>query len=245
MERFLDFLVKIGFVVAFLLLVIFISFTMPTQGSTDTNKAMRALRETAVMVAGGQCSGSGSIVQGKSGKRYLLTNNHVCNCGGEEGYVYGSFEGGELVKGKIAKRSWAYDLCAARVEDSRPALKLGSQLLPFTEVNTRGYPMRRLVESHGLVGGEVQWGYQVPIEEVGECPQGSEREYALNGNLAACILPFTSTVTSLYGRPGSSGSPVVNDDGDLVGVLSSYMPGSDYSAGIVRFQDVKRFLEAL
>lgn len=231
------------FGVVLVILVLFFAFTFPSQA--DTSKAMQALRQTAVRIEGVGCTGSGSIVEGKSGKHYLLTNQHVCNCAQQLGKLYGTFDSGEVVSGKVVKHSWESDLCAARVEDTRPALKVGSQLLPFTEVNTRGYPGGRLAESHGTVKGNTEWDLDFDISEIGQCPASSEQGRGMNGALSVCRLHYVSTLTNLYGRPGSSGSAVVNDDGKLVGVISSWHPGNDYDAGQVPFEDVRRFLLAL
>lgn len=231
------------FGVVLVILVLFFAFTMPSQA--DTGKATQALRQTVVQVNGTSCTGSGSVVEGKSGKHYVLTNYHVCLCASYQGRLYSTFEGGELVQGKVVKRDSTVDLCAVRVEDTRPALKLGDQLLPFTEVNTRGYPGGRLTESHGQSGGNVEWDADFDISEIGVCPEEASKGYGLNGVIQECRLHFTSTLTNLYGRPGASGSPVVNDNGELVGVVSSWHPGNEYETGMVPFSDVRRFLSAL
>ena len=234
----------VSFVVCEAVLLAAITF-VSTDSHADTTKAMSALRSTSVMVNAATCSGSGSIVEGRSGHRFLLTNAHVCNCARVRGEVYGTFEGGELVKAKVVKQDWSADLCAARVEDSRTALKLAPRLLPLTSVHTRGYPGGRLTESNGRVGNSTDWDTTMDISELGECPAGSSKERGMNGNVVACTLHFRSTLTTLYARPGSSGSPVVNDDGELVGVLSSWHPDNFFDGGIVPYNDTRKFVDSL
>jgi len=229
----------------FLVIVLAIGLFIAARADADTSKAMTALRKTAIRIEGVSCLGSGSIVEGHSGRKFAISNNHVCNCSSEQGYFYATQEDGTLIKAKIVKRSWAYDLCAGLVEDSRPALKLGHAPGPMSEVSSRGYPGGRLVETHGRIGGSTQWTWNAGIEMMGTCPAGAQKLYALNGNVAGCALSFTSTLTNLYGRPGSSGSAVVNNDGELVGVLSSWMPDSDYSAGMVPYSQLKEFVGGL
>lgn len=224
----------------------FALFVLALTVHAEETKAMRALRQTAVMVNGLGCSGSGSIVEGKSGRHFLVTNNHVCNCAAYKGRVYATFEGGGLVRAIIVKKSWPYDLCAARVDRSYPALKLAPKLDPRSELNTRGYPEGRLTESHGTLGEDTDWFWTAPLDEVGNCPTNSQKLYGLNGALAGCRIHFTSTTSSLYGRPGSSGSAVVNDEGQLVGVVSSFNPDDDnYDAGQTTFEQTKSFVESL
>lgn len=229
----------------FAVLLLYASTALALPTPPDIPKATLKLRDTAVMVNSYRCTGSASIVEGRSGKHYVLSNQHVCNCAGYKGYLYATKEGGELIKARIVKRSWAVDLCAARVEDDRPALKLAPQLLPFSRVRTRGYPGGRLTESEGETYGVEQWSWTVPIQEVGVCPTGSLPERGLSGRIEACTMTFTSTISNLYGRPGSSGSAVVNEEGELVGVLSSWMPGNDLDSGMVTFEQTRKFLETL
>jgi S1-C subfamily serine protease len=207
--------------------------------------AISVLRQTAVRIDGNGCMGSGSVVQARSGRPLILTNNHVCNCANQFGQIYATMEGGELIKGTVVRRDWGKDLCAATFEGNRPALKLGDRPAPRSEIQTRGYPDGRLAESHGQVGPNVDWDYEFAISELGACPAASRPIYGMNGNLAGCRLHFRSTGTSLFGRPGSSGSAVVNDAGELVGVISSWLPGSQYDAGMVSYDDVKKFLGGL
>lgn len=238
MKRLIDFLfaVAITLVLALILLA---------SRAFAADKAMDQLRQTAVRIEGVSCSGSGSIIEGKSGRHYLLSNNHVCNCAGEKGYFYATKEGGELIKARIVKRSWAYDLCAGQIDVMGPGLKLGRAPAPLSAVSSRGYPGGRLVETRGRIGGSTTWTWEAGIEMMGTCPAGVPKLYALNGNVAGCALSFTSTLTNLYGRPGSSGSAVVNSNGELVGVLSSWKPDSEYSAGMVPYSQLKDFMGGL
>lgn len=209
------------------------------------DKAMDQLRQTAVRIEGMGCLGSGSIVEGKSGKRYVLTNQHLCNCAKYRGDVYATFEDGSLVVGHVVKQDWGSDLCAAQITRAEHALKLGRGVAPLTEVNTRGYPGGCLTESHGRIAGPVDWDTDFAIGDIGTCPVRSRAIYGLNGVLAACRLHYRSTLSNLFSRPGSSGSAVVNDSGELVGVISSWHPDSAFEAGLVPFDQLKEFLSSL
>lgn len=239
MKRLIDFLFAVAITLVLALIL------LSSRVFAASNPAMEQLRKTAVRVEGNGCTGSGSIVQGRSGKHYLLTNAHVCLCSDYRKHLYGSYEGGEMVRGDIAKIDWNADLCAARVDVKYPALKLGPMPVPYQEVNTRGYPGGRLSESHGMLKGGVAWDYEMDIGVIGECPAGIKVMRDMNGRVSGCLMHYTSMISNLYSRPGSSGSPVVNDDGGLVSVISSWHPGDDYDAGSVPYGQVRSFLEGL
>lgn len=211
----------------------------------NASVAQDNLRRATVMVNGLSCSGSGSLVQARSGKTYLLTNAHVCMCAEFKGDVFATFDDGHLLQAKVIKKDVQKDLCAAQVDAPDFYLKMAPQLLPLTEVNTRGYPMGRLTESHGIVKGSIEWDYDMDIQKVGICPKGTQKGINYRGVVSVCRIHFVSTLSNLYARPGSSGSAVVNDQGELVGVVSSFHPTDEYNAGLVQFNDVRDFLSKL
>lgn len=189
--------------------------------------------------------GSGSIVQGKSGRKYLLTNWHVCLPSEFEGKVQAAFESGVSVRGDIVKMNAQADLCAINIDDqSLPALKLAPKP-PSGAIHSRGYPNGVLSESSGVIKTPaIKYGYDFPIEDLGKCPLGFEEMYSPRSKrLRGCHATFENALTTLYGRPGSSGSPVVDDNGDIVGVIESQMQGQ--GAGMVPYRFLRAFLESL
>lgn len=202
--------------------------------------AFTKLRETTVHIA----IGSGSIVEGKSGSHYLLTNWHVCNAGSWKGNMQASYEKGELVQGKITKLNPLFDLCAIKLNKQPKSLKLAKTLAPGQKLYTRGYPFGVLSESSGQFVGIGRWEYAYDIEEVGECFKGSVKLYNGHGRVSACSVTYTDNMTNIYSRPGSSGSPVVDASGDLVGVMSSW-DANDDRGGMVQLENVQEFFKGL
>lgn len=240
-SRFINALFAITIVLTLLLDIILLSNI-----HADDAKAKEALRKTTVMVNGLSCIGSGSFVNSQTGKVYLLTNAHVCDCARYKGRLYATRDNGELIVATQVKLDWSADLCAAEVKVHRDALDLAPRFLPRTRVYTRGYPGGRLTESAGAARGNVEWDFDIPIQDLGTCPAGAQRSLGLNGNLAECRLHFVSTLTSLYGRPGASGSPVVDPEGHLVGVMSSFLPENTYyDSGMVPFEVLTQFMRTL
>lgn len=205
--------------------------------------AFDKLKDATVQVEGLNCSGSGSIVKSKSNKKYILTNNHVCNCVKFKGNVNAFYDDGLMITGKVFKESWASDLCASLIKEDRPALELAPG--PSSELRTRGYPQRHVADSVGHTTKLINWSTLFEIGEIGECPEGSKTLRGDNGNIEECELSFVSMGTTLYARPGSSGSPVVNSKGELVGVMSSWDHKDNYSGAMVPYNQLKKFLETL
>lgn len=202
--------------------------------------AVSKLRETTVHIA----IGSGSIVEGPSGRVYMLSNWHVCNSGSWAGKMRANFEGGELVEGKIVKKDAISDLCATRILKKRPALRVATTLVPRQQLYTRGYPYGVLSETTGQYTGKNTWTYTYPIDVVGECPPGSRKLRDGMGHIVGCNIDYLDNLTNMYSRPGSSGSPVVDINGDLVGVISSWDEKHD-AGGMVPIEALQEFMKDL
>lgn len=187
--------------------------------------------------------GSGSIVKGPSNRLYILTNSHVCLAGDYNRGMKGSFPDGTTVYGPIVKQDISVDLCAIRLYVKRPALSIAPKFDKEETVYTRGYPMGVISESEGSIVGTEEWSYIFPTEAIGSCPGdpiGSRRAPEM------CNVHFRSYITTLYSEPGSSGSPIVNAQGELVGVMSSALRNGDKRAGgTVRYSDLVKFMKGL
>lgn len=202
--------------------------------------AIQKLRISTVRLS----NGSGSIVEGASGNHYLLTNFHVCTSSSYGGKVHANYPDGSLIGGKIFKESAPADLCAVKVTRAFPALKLSKQLYPTTQLYTRGYPFGVLSETAGFMKSRMTWSYTYPLENLGTCPKGSKGELNVLGHLGGCTVSYTDNLTNMYSRPGSSGSPVVDSSGDIVGVMSSWFPDQD-AGGMVTLETLSEFLNTL
>jgi S1-C subfamily serine protease len=198
------------------------------------------LRQTTVHLS----AGSGFILRSDTENNYLITNWHVCNAVSWYNKVFASFEGGKLIGGDITKRDPISDLCAIKVSPGLSSLRLASTLKPGQVLYTRGYPLGVLSESSGIFKSRQTWSYTYPIDEVGSCFQGSKSVKNGNGLTKGCSVNYTDNLTSMYSRPGSSGSPVVNENGELVGVMSSWDGDKDLG-GMVTLESVQSFIKGL
>lgn len=190
--------------------------------------------------------GTGFIVKAKSGRFFMVTNFHVCtNEHGMQPLVHGSTFDGQSFVGRIAAMSPDADLCAVSIsqEDAKSrALELGTSFNYDGVTYTRGYPHGVVGEFKGIFAGKFVWYINYPIEEVGVCPGHFTKIFDTYGKLISCTKQFTSLRTTHFALPGSSGSPVVNEQGQLVAVLHA---GGPDGAGLIPFEAVKVFLDSL
>lgn len=199
--------------------------------------AYKRLSQSAVHIS----NGSGFIVRAPSGAKYLISNWHVCSSATVHKRLHANYQDGTSVEGPVVKLDPHVDLCAARVSKFHLGLTPAPKLDPKEQVYTRGYPYGILSQTTGQYLGVSEWGYTYSIEEVGECFKGSIKAYDHADRLSGCHITYRVNLTNLYSRPGSSGSPVVNGAGDLVGVMSSWDSVKD-EGGMVPLDQIKEFL---
>lgn len=190
---------------------------------------------------------SGSVVQGKSGRHYILTNWHVCWLSSSDDMtLIGDLTSGQQILGTIVLKDISADLCAARIHDDTPALVLAKDQT-VRDIMTFGYPDGVLTQSHGFIKERFQWNYEIPIELIRKCPENTSINYYHDGAIKSCTVHWTNVRTNLYSRGGSSGSPILDDSGFLVSVMTSQggRNEGEYSGGIVPPELVKAFLDRL
>lgn len=189
--------------------------------SSASANVQDVLRKTTVLVLGEECSGSGSVVIAPSGKAYLLTAAHVCACAQQHKKIAIVHEDGYAKTLPLVKVDKVRDLCAAPYPSSQYALLIAPGIDAKTEVNTRSYPGGHLTYSHGQYRGLASW-------------------------LMAKTTWFGVGETNIYARPGSSGGPVVDDTGKLVGVILIWDDANvEYNVGLSPLSDIQDFMSGL
>jgi S1-C subfamily serine protease len=176
--------------------------------------------------------GSGSIV---SSNALILTNLHVVGSASQVGVIYKpTVEGAEvtsaeLVRGTVIKIDQVADLALIRVESIRPAttpIALGS--LSSVEVGAD-------VHAIGHPTGEA-WTYTRGIVS-----QVRRHFYWKTDDGFAHHADVIQTQTPI--NPGNSGGPLLNDNGELIGVNSFKAEGEGLNFAIA-VDEVQRFINA-
>jgi len=202
----------------------------------DDEKAFTALRNASARLP----VGSGAAILTPKGKVRVITNFHVCLPSMVEGTVRATDEKGNSGNGHVYKLSPVQDLCLVDAPPSLVPLHVApSNSFFLKEVYTRGYPLGVLTNSKGVVLDSTRFRFVFPIPEGFKC---KEPRYDLHTNIqVGCLFMYTNSISTIYSQPGSSGSPVVNSEGDLVGVVQTYAPRQ--GAGFIPLSDVKEFLK--
>lgn len=204
------------------------------------------LAQTTMFSAHGEVSGSSFVYQGDKGK-YLITNWHVCHFElYDDKVISGTLPDGTTVRGILVKEDVKTDLCAAKINSyDGPALTLARRGAKFGEVVfTRGYPLGHLSQTYGTVLFDTNYTYVYPIEMIERCVRGTTPVIS-KGRVIGCSVDIDNTIVTVFIEPGSSGSPVVNKDGRLVGVVESQVDGNPYEGGMVPFKSLLRFMTGL
>lgn len=188
--------------------------------------------------------GSGSVIQSPfNSKKYLLTNWHVCNIAPPGARLISEPEAGEPIVGKVVYKNPKFDLCLIEVDQRRFAIPVGHTLNLGQRLFSHSWPKGKFISTEGLLQAEDIAMLDIAGSLRGEkCPTGFETRNNVLGYMVGCFYPYPTGMTTLYAAPGSSGSAVVNESGELVGVIQSSTGGGD-DAGIIMISRIREFLK--
>ncbi len=198
--------------------------------------------------------GTGFHVETSSGKTYILTNNHVCAAADKEDQLnIHYFQDGEakVIIRKVVKRHKTYDLCFVEPLDhmKNRGLTLGGMPYLGEWMYIYGHPgLRPLTLSQGELIGQTE----ITLSKTNISKEECDGEWTdMKDNPWAGMLGVSNVcqykrsayhITNIiYG--GSSGSPVVNFWGSVVGVVFAGNPSVITDNYIVPYPIVREFIE--
>lgn len=194
----------------------------------------------------GTSGGSGVIISNSPSQSVVLTNNHVCEGALKKGGKIRLVSGEEhIVTGYVPDSE--HDLCVLSVaSDLKNSIKIAKSAPSlYAPATITGHPaLMPNVITNGHFGGRqiisIMVGVRRCTEKDLKDPQMGP--FCMFFGLAPIIRHFESQIVTATIMPGSSGSAVLNGDGELSGlVFAGNAQGLSY-AYIVPFESVRNFL---
>ena len=193
-------------------------------------------------------AGTGSQVIAPSGKKYIITNSHVC---GDASVLEAEDFYGNKSKIAVLEVYKKHDLCLLQGIPELPSLKIGNDLTYQQDVYTVGHPqaLPLVLESGKFLGTEeIKVGTQCSEEQIKECSASNLsdeklKECAVRIFLRICLKDYEANYTNNSISPGSSGSPVVDGRGRVTALVFAGSPRYNKMAFLVPLDYIKDFLK--
>jgi len=197
----------------------------------------------------GRRGGTGFMVKAPSGKKFIMTNAHICSMG--DILVVTDYKGRKRVS-KVHKVYPKHDLCLMNAVSDVPTLSIASNLEKRERVHLIGHP--------GLRDLSFESGYFVgptTIQLVEVCSAKNARKIKnllkLNPKMPLikleqliqqlCVVSMSSNHINVISYGGNSGSPVLNKFGNVVGVLYAGRRDQNTASHMVPLEEIKKFLK--
>lgn len=203
------------------------------------------LRDRVVKLQSEQGSCSGIQVEAPSGKAYILTAAHCRILVDKEGHTTAINEQGEKRQVDFIAEDENSDLMLLTSGDDK-AVSVGNNIHKHEKVHTithgRGHDAYRtdgeaIEEALTLIGVSVI----TDMEEFVACIKQPKYTVVPTLEGMVCAIYTPQNYTTAHVVPGSSGGPLFNSDGELIGIVSA-TSGDGFST-FVRLSDIKSFLK--
>jgi len=234
-----------------LMLVLMLGF--PTyilaHGRDRANEIMEDIEESIYMLDGGGSRATGFITTDADGNIVMISNDHVC---GENSTVMNATShDGKKFKVKILGKSPTADLCLLQAPKNSKPLKLANKALKNEKAYAVGYPLAPfMTATSGRVKGFVRVMTQtnVPIPLCNK-PKYRILTRAIPNRIPnapaitekGCFLDVQGLFTTVNVDLGFSGSPLLNDKEEVIGVIMTSKGNIAWSTA-VSIQELRRFL---
>lgn len=208
------------------------------------------VRDAVVLLygAGGSCTGV-QVKLRESKKAFVLTAAH-CLPLVEEGKINAKTESGEILSLKVLEEDTQADLLLLEGSDQLSTVILATDAELHDRVHTvthgAGAPAYR---TDGELLDEVEGGFIHAISTSGaslpsECTSMPKYKLIVDPQSGStyCVLNVYSAAATAQAIPGSSGGPLLNEAGELVGIVSYGNPNIPTFSYYVTQHDIEQFL---
>lgn len=215
----------------------------PAVVKTRPTSAAEYARVTVMITNEKQTSGgSGSIMRSGANGSYVLTNKHVCELIQVGGRVITDTQRVRITHYKVYPK---HDLCLIKVDEDLGITTALADKDPaiYSEANVTGHPqLLPTIVTKGHFSGKEEIDVMVGVEPCDGSEGPEDMMSCIFTGQKALVKRFESQAVSALIMPGSSGSGIFTDKGELAAVVFAGSQGLSYGF-IVPYKFVKDFLK--
>lgn len=214
------------------------AFCYVTSGRSD-----QSIYDRVVKLVGPVGACTGEQIQAPSGEHYVLTAGHCKEIAEKGGEII--TESGKHYPAVVIAEDPSSDLLLLMGIPNFPGLNIAKADYARQEIRTFTHGKGRAAyKTEGVLiqdePVEIMVSEISSPEELIACVAQPKYDVIADMYSAICILKVNATISTAFVAPGSSGGPIVDANGDLVGVVSA--SGGGFSI-FVRLQDIQAFLK--
>jgi len=193
-------------------------------------------------------SGTAFAMKTPSGKVVTVTNAHICELANDQGIIMiqDKKHTGRLIPKRVVEVYPDNDLCIVEGMVGYDGLELGDEVKIGQRVWALGYPLGEgLNVARGRVKGfaTIKMMDDTPLDKCEGKRFKKEKINFFFMEIQVCTKLYETTATDLEIHPGNSGSALVNNMGNVVGVVFAANSLTHWGHAVV-LKDLKQLLSA-